>query len=168
MNGHFSPINGLESINRIQFSLCGTPSNLIFAHRVKSKTYSVFKLLSVNFFQRIIGKGLLLPKTINLILETQNCKNTKIGWHRWNLREKIPQNSCTSWYNLWHNNYVQLEMDFCPLCGGVRGSAVIDEFKGDYRRRWAPNWRIFLTRTPATRERRWEGHVSRGRKYRYF
>ncbi len=34
MNGHFSPINGLESINGVQFSLCGTPTNLIFAHRV--------------------------------------------------------------------------------------------------------------------------------------
>ncbi len=33
MNGYFSPINGLESINGIQFSLCGTPTNLIFAHR---------------------------------------------------------------------------------------------------------------------------------------
>ncbi len=33
MNGHFSPINGLESINGIQFSLCGTTTNLIFAHR---------------------------------------------------------------------------------------------------------------------------------------
>ncbi len=32
MNGHFSPINGLESVNGIQFSLCGTPTNLIFAH----------------------------------------------------------------------------------------------------------------------------------------
>ncbi len=34
MNGHFSPINGLESVNGIQFSLCGTPTNLIFAYRV--------------------------------------------------------------------------------------------------------------------------------------
>ncbi len=34
INGHFSPINGLESVNGIQFSLCGTPTNLIFAHRV--------------------------------------------------------------------------------------------------------------------------------------
>ncbi len=34
MNGHFSPINGFESVNGIQFSLCGTPTNLIFAHRV--------------------------------------------------------------------------------------------------------------------------------------
>ncbi len=34
MNGHFSPINELESVNGIQFSLCGTPANLIFAHRV--------------------------------------------------------------------------------------------------------------------------------------
>ncbi len=33
MNGHFSPINGLGSVNGIQFSLCGTPMNLIFAHR---------------------------------------------------------------------------------------------------------------------------------------
>ncbi len=33
VNGHFSPINGLESVNGIQFSLCGTPTNLIFAHR---------------------------------------------------------------------------------------------------------------------------------------
>ncbi len=33
MKGHFSPINGLESVNGIQFSLCGTPTNLIFAHR---------------------------------------------------------------------------------------------------------------------------------------
>ncbi len=32
--GHFSPINGLESIKLIQFSLCGIPTNLIFAHRV--------------------------------------------------------------------------------------------------------------------------------------
>ncbi len=37
MNGHFSPINGLESVNRIQFSLCGTPTNLIFAHRDMSQ-----------------------------------------------------------------------------------------------------------------------------------
>ncbi len=36
MNGHFSPINGLESVNGIQFLLCGTPRNLIFAHRVLS------------------------------------------------------------------------------------------------------------------------------------
>ncbi len=35
MNGHFSPINGLKYINGIQFSLCGTPTNLIFAHRVR-------------------------------------------------------------------------------------------------------------------------------------
>ncbi len=34
MNGHFSPVNGLESVNGIQFSLCGTPTNLICAHRV--------------------------------------------------------------------------------------------------------------------------------------
>ncbi len=34
MNGHFSPINGLNSINGIPFSLCGTPTNLIFARRV--------------------------------------------------------------------------------------------------------------------------------------
>ncbi len=33
MNRHFSPINGLESVNGIQFSLCGIPTNLIFAHR---------------------------------------------------------------------------------------------------------------------------------------
>ncbi len=33
MNGHFSPINGLESFNGIQFSLCGTATNLILAHR---------------------------------------------------------------------------------------------------------------------------------------
>ncbi len=33
MNGHFSPINGLKSVNGIQFSLCGTLTNLIFAHR---------------------------------------------------------------------------------------------------------------------------------------
>ncbi len=33
MNGHFSPINGLKSVKQIQFSLCGTPTNLIFAHR---------------------------------------------------------------------------------------------------------------------------------------
>ncbi len=33
MNGHFSPINGLESVNGIQFSLCGTPMTFIFAHR---------------------------------------------------------------------------------------------------------------------------------------
>ncbi len=36
MNGYFSPINGLESVNGIQFSLCWTPTNLIFAHRVIS------------------------------------------------------------------------------------------------------------------------------------
>ncbi len=35
MNGYFSPINGLESVYGIQFSLCGTPTNLIFAHRVE-------------------------------------------------------------------------------------------------------------------------------------
>ncbi len=35
MNGHFSPIIGLESVNGKQFSLCGTPTNLIFAHRVE-------------------------------------------------------------------------------------------------------------------------------------
>ncbi len=34
MNGHFSPINGLVSFNGIQFSLCGTSTNLIFAHKV--------------------------------------------------------------------------------------------------------------------------------------
>ncbi len=34
MNRHFSPINRLESVNGIQFSLCGIPTNLIFAHRV--------------------------------------------------------------------------------------------------------------------------------------
>ncbi len=33
MNGHFSPIYGLKSVNGIQFSLCGTPTNLMFAHR---------------------------------------------------------------------------------------------------------------------------------------
>ncbi len=33
MNGHFSPINRLESIKWIQFSLCGISTNLIFAHR---------------------------------------------------------------------------------------------------------------------------------------
>ncbi len=33
MNGNFSPINGLESFSGIQFSLCGTPTNFIFAHR---------------------------------------------------------------------------------------------------------------------------------------
>ncbi len=36
MNGHFSPINGLESVNGIQFSLYRTPTNLMFAHRVPS------------------------------------------------------------------------------------------------------------------------------------
>ncbi len=33
MNGHFSTINRLKYVNGIQFSLCGTPINLIFAHR---------------------------------------------------------------------------------------------------------------------------------------
>ncbi len=33
MNGYFFPINGLEFVSGIQFSLCGTPTNLIFAHR---------------------------------------------------------------------------------------------------------------------------------------
>ncbi len=32
MNGHFSPINGLESVKGIQFSLYGIPTNLIFAN----------------------------------------------------------------------------------------------------------------------------------------
>ncbi len=33
MNGHFSSINGLESVNGVQFSLCGILTNLIFAHK---------------------------------------------------------------------------------------------------------------------------------------
>ncbi len=45
MNGHFSFINGLESVNGIQFSLCGTPTNLIFAHKVSIK----FPQVSVKF-----------------------------------------------------------------------------------------------------------------------
>ncbi len=47
MNGHFSPINRLESVNGIQFSLCRTPTNLIFAHRDSvSKNTSNFCLFS--------------------------------------------------------------------------------------------------------------------------
>ncbi len=42
MNGHFSPINGLESIN-VKFSLCGTPTNLIFAHKVVF-AFAIFNL----------------------------------------------------------------------------------------------------------------------------
>ncbi len=111
---------------------------------VKSKTYSIFKLQSVNFFRRIIGRGLLLLETINLILETQNCKNTKIGWHHWNPCEKIPQNSCTSWYNLGHNNYVRLEMDFCPLCPGAKCKK---QKKGrKMRKKWLkiPHYTLFI------------------------
>ncbi len=43
MNGHFSPINGLEYINEIQFSLCGTPTNLIFDHRVYCHIYNLIR-----------------------------------------------------------------------------------------------------------------------------
>ncbi len=47
MNAHFSPINGLESVKRIQFSLCGIPTNLIFAHRHISCSYlNMFLLVS--------------------------------------------------------------------------------------------------------------------------
>ncbi len=46
---------------------------------LKSKTYSIFKLLSVNFFQRIIGRGLFLLKTINLIfLRLKSAKTQKL------------------------------------------------------------------------------------------
>ncbi len=34
MNVYFSPLNGIESGSGIQFSLCETTTNLIFAHRV--------------------------------------------------------------------------------------------------------------------------------------
>ncbi len=47
MNGHFSPINGLKSVNGIQFSHCGTPTNLIFAHRDRS--YKGQKVLIFSF-----------------------------------------------------------------------------------------------------------------------
>ncbi len=45
MNGHFSRINGLQSVNGIQFSLCGTLTNLIFANRdAFDNKISLFKL----------------------------------------------------------------------------------------------------------------------------
>ncbi len=47
-NGHFSPINGLECVNGIQFSLCGTPTNLIFAHRVLNY-YDQYLILSESY-----------------------------------------------------------------------------------------------------------------------
>ncbi len=54
MDGHFSPINRLESVNGIQFSLCGTSTNLIFAHRVACTTASVmlpkFKQMSSPYY----------------------------------------------------------------------------------------------------------------------
>ncbi len=43
MNGHFSPIKGLKSVNGIQFSLCGIPPNLIFADRGMSVTHGPFR-----------------------------------------------------------------------------------------------------------------------------
>ncbi len=45
INGHFSPINGrfspINGLDGIQFSLCGTPTNLIFAHRVLLHSYPI-------------------------------------------------------------------------------------------------------------------------------
>ncbi len=38
--GTMDPMNGLKSVNGIQFSLCGTPTNLIFAHRVSRQFVS--------------------------------------------------------------------------------------------------------------------------------
>ncbi len=45
MNGHFSRINRLEFLKLIQFSLCGIPTNFIFAHR---------DILCTNFWSQVV------------------------------------------------------------------------------------------------------------------
>ncbi len=64
MNGHFSPINGLSSVNGTQFSLCGTPTNLIFAHRecraINVRIMSYDKYCTINVVQNW-HKRILIP-----------------------------------------------------------------------------------------------------------
>ncbi len=61
MKGHFSPINGLESINGIQFSLYGILTNLIFAHKDFRCGFPYYSSFNSNNVSIILIKIYLVP-----------------------------------------------------------------------------------------------------------
>ncbi len=73
MNGHFSPIKGLESVNGIQFSLCGTPTNLIFAHREFLHSGQKFHR-SGQEVPKLLGGGVSCRTTFGVVFQNSSTK----------------------------------------------------------------------------------------------
>ncbi len=67
-NGHFSPINGLKSVNGIQFSLYGTPTNLIFVHRDVPQIYfqNIFRVILKFSWHKQLNLSTFLSKFENV------------------------------------------------------------------------------------------------------
>ncbi len=72
MNGHFSPINGRKSVNRIQFSLCGTPTNLIFARRENGTWSLVVSIIMRLGLNKLISIA-LLSRSMPVLRRLQPC-----------------------------------------------------------------------------------------------
>ncbi len=83
MNGYFSPINRLESVNGIQFSLCGTPTNLIFAHRDASSTLLLLFYSFISFSRRAKTNifGIISHLRMGLFLVTCSLNTEMTSWY---------------------------------------------------------------------------------------
>ncbi len=75
----FSPINRLEAVKPIQFSLCGIPTNLIFARRDKSillvVTQPGFRKVYARWVPRLLTNGHHTQRLAAALTFLTNCRN---------------------------------------------------------------------------------------------